>query len=241
MNNIAILKKLKSSTFTDEDGETYTLDFKDGLTASEIEKLKPLFPNHTIDNELIDVLKETRGWEDYGLDDIDFSSIGQFGFTELCPFSVTLGHDGFGNHWVLDILNDGSLGHVYYACHDPAVFIRYADNLNDFLSSLLEFHESPTENYLNDIHDKVVYDIWENGGQLFDKIDFEKANTSYFPFFNQLEGNDWAIADLRNAKNKTGFAWGKFGPNSEIKRHPRELIWAIKKSKKGFFKRLFGS
>ncbi|SDI32943.1 SMI1/KNR4 family protein [Winogradskyella thalassocola] len=162
MNNIAILKKLKSSAFTDEDGETYTLDFKDGLTASEIENLKLLFPNHTIDNELIDILKETRGWEDYGLDDIDFSSIGQFGFTELCPNSVTLGHDGFGNHWVLDILNDGSLGYVYYACHDPAVFIRYADNLNDFLSSLLEFHESPTENYLNDIHDKVVYDIWKN-------------------------------------------------------------------------------
>ncbi|EPR74416.1 hypothetical protein ADIWIN_0517 [Winogradskyella psychrotolerans RS-3] len=147
----------------------------------------------------------------------------------MCPNSVTLGHDGFGNHWVLDILNDGSLGHVYYACHDPAIFIRYADNLNGFLSSLLEFHDSPTHNYLNDIHDNVVYDIWKNNGQLFDKINFEKANTSYFPFLNQLEGNDWAIADLRNAKNKTGFAWGKFGPNSEIKRHPKELIWGIKK------------
>ncbi|WP_178985615.1 SMI1/KNR4 family protein [Winogradskyella helgolandensis] len=241
MKNIEIIKKLKSSAFTDEDGENYTLDFKPGLTTEDIEKLKLLFPNNTIDNELIEILKETRGWEDYGLDDIDFSSIGQFGFTELCPHSVTLGHDGFGNHWVLDISNDGSLGHVYYACHDPAVFIRYADDLNGFLSSLLEFHESPAQNYLNDIHDNIVYDIWENNGLFVDKIDFEKGNTSYFSFLNQLEDNDWVIADLRNAKNKTGFAWGKFGPNSEIKRHPKELIWGIKKSKKGFFKRLFGN
>lgn len=241
MDNIAIIKKLKSSTFVDEDGDSYTLDFKDGLTVSEIEKLKTLFPNNTIDVELIEILKETRGWEDYGLDDIDFSSIGQFGFTELCPNSVTLGHDGFGNHWVLDILNDGSLGHIYYACHDPAVFIYYADSLNGFLSSLLEFHESPTQNYLDEIHDKVVYDIWKDNSQLLDKVDFEKANVSYFPFLNLLEGDDWVIADLRNAKNKTGFAWGKFGPNSEIKRHPSELIWGIKKSKKGIFKRLFRS
>lgn len=241
MDNIAIIKKLKSSTFTDEDGETYTLDFKDGLTTEDIENLKPLFPNNTIDDELIEILKETRGWEDYGLDDIDFSSIGQFGFTELCPNSVTLGHDGFGNHWVLDILNDGSLGHVYYACHDPAVLVYYADNLNGFLSSLLEFHESPAQNYLNDIHNNVVYNIWKNNGLFIDKIDFEKANTSYSSFLNQLEGNDWVIADLRHAKNKTGFAWGKFGPNSEIKRHPKELIWGVKKSKKGFFKRLFRS
>tara|TARA_R110002049_G_scaffold48186_1_gene138995 strand:- start:10295 stop:11020 length:726 start_codon:yes stop_codon:yes gene_type:complete len=240
MTNIEIINKLKSSIFKDEDNEDYSLNFQDGLTTAEINELAKSFPNKKIDDELIEILKETSGWEDYGLDQIDFTSIGAFGFTELSPNSVTLGHDGFGNHWILDILNDGALGFVYYACHDPAVFLKYADNLNDFLKSMLEFHQSPTENYLNEIHDKTVYDVWKSDKNLFDKIDFVHANKAYIPFLNEFEGNDWVIADLRNAKNKDGFAWGKFGPNNLTKRHPQELIWVIKKKKKGFFEKLFG-
>ena len=82
MTNIEIINKLKSSIFKDEDNEDYSLNFKDGLTTAEINELAKSFPNKKIDDELIEILKETRGWEDYGLDQIDFTSIGAFGFTE---------------------------------------------------------------------------------------------------------------------------------------------------------------
>lgn len=183
MKNIEIIKKLKESTFTDEDEEEYTLDFLDGLPDSEIEELSQSFPNHSIDSDIKEILKETRGWEGYGLEQVDFSSIGQFGFHELSPNSVTLGHDGFGNFWILDILGDGSLGHVFYACHDPAVLVKYSDNLNGFLYSLIEFYESPSENYLNEIHDSVVFEIWKNGGKLIDKADFIRENKEYSAFY----------------------------------------------------------
>lgn len=35
MKNIEIIKKLKTSTFVDEDQEEYGLEFQDGLTDSE--------------------------------------------------------------------------------------------------------------------------------------------------------------------------------------------------------------
>jgi hypothetical protein len=240
MKNIEIIKKLKESTFTDEDGEDYTLDFQDALTDSEIEELSQSFPNNTIDSDIKEILKETRGWEGYGLEQVDFSSIGQFGFLELSPNSITLGHDGFGNFWILDILNDGSLGHVYYACHDPAVLVKYSNDLNGFLKSLTEFYESPSENYLNEIHDNAVFEIWKNGGKLIEKTDFIRENKEYLDFLRDFDGDDWIIADLRNSKDKDGFAWGKFGPNNLTKRHPKDLIWVIKKKKKGFIGRLFG-
>ncbi len=172
MKNIEVINTLRVSTFTDGDGEEYGLDFQDGLTNSEIDELAKLYPTNRIDNELKAILKETRGWEGYGPEGIDFSSIGQFGFYELSPKSITLGHDGFGNSWILDILDNGALGQVYYASHDPAVFVKYSDTLNGFLNCLLEFNRSPSENYLNEIHDKVVFDIWSNGGLIFEKTLF---------------------------------------------------------------------
>ncbi len=241
MTNSEIIDQLRTSTFIDEDGETYELDFQEGLTAEELTALSKLFPNHTIDKELIELLSLTRGWEGYGLEQVDFSSIGQFGFLELAPHSVTLGHDGFGNFWILDILDDGSLGHVYYACHDPAVLVKYADDLNSYLQSLLAFYRSPGANYLNEVHDQVVFDIWSSGGKILEKRVFREENKAFDLFLNEFEGDDWMVADLREAKDKEGFAWGKFGPNNLTRRHPDELIWIIKKKKKGFFARLFGN
>lgn len=240
MTNIEIIRKLRNSTFTDEDGEGYSLEFQNGLSESEIEELSKSFPNGTIASELAEILKETRGWDGYGPEQVDFSAIGQFGFLELSPNSITLGHDGFGNFWILDILNDSSLGNIYYACHDPAVLVKYSNNINEFLNSLIEFYESPSENYLNEIHDKTVFEIWKNGGNIFEKDEFVSKNKEFEGFLKEFEGDNWMIADLRNSKNKDGFAWGKFGPNNLTKRHYDQLIWVIKKKEKGLFKKLFG-
>lgn len=242
MKNIEIIRKLKESIFTDEDGENYSLEFEEGLSDNEIEDLAKLFPNNKIDEELVEILRITRGWEGYGLEQVDFSSIRQFGFVELSPNSISLGHDGFGNFWILDILNDGTLGQVYYACHDPAVFVKYSENLNDFLKSLVEFYESPSENYLNEIHENVVYGIWKSGGEISEKFDFLNKNIEFKNYLSRFDGEEWVIADLRNSKNKDGFAWGKFGPNNLTERHPDQLIWVIKKKvkKKGLFGKLFG-
>ncbi len=83
-------------------------------------------------------------------------------------------------------------------------------------------------------------DIWNNKGKIFVKNEFLLNNPEYSTFLNKFEGDDWLIADLRNSSLLDGFAWGKFGPENVIKRHETDLIWVIKKKKKGFFYKLFG-
>jgi hypothetical protein len=240
MTNLEIIKKLKQSTFTDEDGEDYELEFQDGLTNSEIEELKDQFPNKKIDDELIAILKETRGWDGYGTEMVYFDSIGEFGFLELSANSITLGHDGFGNQWILDLDENGDLGKVFFACHDPAVFVINSQDLNDYLHHLLEFYQRPDKCHLNEIHDKTVMSIWDENNLCTPKAEFENSNPEFKEFLGKFDGDDWTIADLSNGQVKDGFAWGKFGPNQFTERHPTELVWSIKNKKKGFLSKLFG-
>jgi len=206
MTNLEIIKKLRESTFIDEDGEDYQLEFQDGLTDSEIEILKERFPSNKIDNELIEILKETKGWDGYGPEMIYFDSIGEFGFWELSANSLTLGHDGFGNHWILDINEKGKLGKVFFACHDPAVFVIHSQNLNEYLHHLLELYENPGEGHLNEVHEKTVMIIWDNNKLCFSKAEFEASNPTFKEFLAEFEGENWIVSDLRNGMNKDGFA-----------------------------------
>lgn len=240
MTNLDIIQKLRESTFTDDDGENYQLEFKDGLSDSEIDKLKQRFPNTTIDSELIQILTETKGWDGYGLDMVYFDSIDEFGFLELSANSITLGHDGFGNFWILDLDKNGNMGKVFFACHDPAVFVVHSQTLNEYLNHLLEFYQSPDNCHLNEIREKTVMDIWGENKLCSSKSEFQNKNTEFKDFLSKFEGDEWTIADLRNGKNKDGFAWGKFGANQFTERHPTSLVWIIKNKKKGFLLRLFG-
>jgi len=58
MTTIEIIKKLKASTFTDEDGENYTLDFKPGLSEDELNSLSTRFPANKITDELLQILRD---------------------------------------------------------------------------------------------------------------------------------------------------------------------------------------
>ena len=240
MTNLEIIQELKQSTFTDEDGEQYKLEFQKGLSDDEIEHLKNRFPNSTISDEISQILQVTKGWDGYGPEMVYFDSIGEFGFTELSPNSIALGHDGFGNYWVLDLNEKGELGKVFFACHDPAVFVINSQNLNEYLSHLLDFYKNPTDSNLISIDDKITFDIWKNNENLNPKIEFQNHNPEFNNFLDKFEGDDWTVADLRKERNKDGFPWGKIGPNQFTERHPKELIWIIKNKKKGFLSKLFG-
>jgi len=240
MTNLGIIKKLKESTFTNEDEGKYQLEFQTGLTDLEIDELKEKFPSQKIDSEIVAILKETRGWDGYGPEMVYFDSIGQFGFWELSSHSLTLGHDGFGNHWILDLGQDGTPKKVFFACHDPAVFVVHSQNLNEYLKHLLAFYENPGNSYLNEIHEKTVMAIWGENKLCRSKTEFENQNPEFKEFLKKFDGEEWVVADLRIGKNKDGFAWGKFESNQFTERHPTEMVWVMKKKKKGFFSKLFG-
>jgi len=239
MTNLEIIAELKSSVFFEEDEASYQLEFQGGLTDAEIEELKSKFPSQYIHPDIIEILKATKGWDGYGPEMVYFDSIGEFGFYELSPYSLTLGHDGFGNSWILDIDKNGNLGKIFYACHDPAVFVIHSQNLNEFLTHLLAYYKNPGVNHLNTIHDTTVFEIWQNNSNILDIAEYRKSNPKYDAFLNQFDGDNWVVADITSTKNGDGFAWGKFGPNQYTQRHPDELIWVIKKKENSFFQKLF--
>ncbi len=240
MTNLEIIHTLKKNAFLDQDGESYTLDFQAPLSDAEIEALRTSFPNNTIADELIEILRVTRGWDSPVFSMVYFDSIDEFGFWELSPNSITLGHDGFGNYWVLDIDSDGNLGKVFFACHDPAVFIVHAQSLNEYLQQLFDFHQNPEDNYIENFQINTVMTVWEQQNDFLSKTDFIEQRPDYMEFLSTFVGDDWTIVDLSQGHNEMGFAWGKFGPNQLAQRHPTELIWVLKNRKRSFFARLFG-
>ncbi len=237
MTNLEIIQELRESTFIDEDGQEFKLEFQKGLTKEEIEDYKSQFPNKTIDPELIEILRVTSGWEGYGPSPIIFDNATCYGYSELTPNATALAHDGFGNYWVLDLDDNGNLGKVFFSCHDPAVIVLNSQSLNEFLFHLLEFYKDPSNNHLNEIHDKTAFSIWKSGGSTVSKKEFINANPEFRIFLSKYVGDNWTIADLRKSENKDGFAWGKYGPNQLIERHPSKLIWVIKNKKQGIFAR----
>lgn len=237
------LKSILSEKYISEDGDEYNVELKSGLTDLEIDELAKQVPTGQIPNEIRELLKFANGFEFYGLEEVTFDGIGQFGFEEFFPNSVKLAGDGFGNFWILDVNKNGNWGNVFYVCHDPAVIVKHSDNLTQFIDHVNDFGKNGNKSNLDIIHEKVVMDIWskENGF-----IELEKAlqsNDATLRNFALLLPDNFVIADLRNKQNQSGFAWGKFGPSiDKAQRHETELIWGIEKRiKKNLFSKLFGS
>ncbi len=206
MTNLEIINLLKEKTFTDEDDRDYRLEFQEGLSDQQIESLRTNFPNRTLSNELIEILKITKGWTGHGPSPIFFDSIGYFGFEEFSQHSIELGGDGLGNSWILDIDDKGILGKVFFACHDPAVVVIHSQNLNEYLHHLYEFYEQPGNNHLDEIHEKTVMTIWENNSDCISKNSFLEKNPKFSDYMKKYESANWTVADLREGKNKLGFA-----------------------------------
>jgi SMI1 / KNR4 family (SUKH-1) len=237
------LKSLLTETYVSEDGDEYQIELLPGLTDNEIDNLAKELPTGQIPNDVKELLKFTRGFEFYGIDEVTFDGVGQFGFENIFPHSVQLAGDGFGNFWILDVDSKGNWCSIFYVCHDPAVVVKHSDNLAEFIKHIHEFGKSGKESNLDIIHEKSVMDIWGDSNGGFTDINQAKNSndTTLKNFASQLPDN-FVIADLRNKSNKTGFAWGKFGPDIDnTTRYHDELLWSFeKKAKKGLLSKLFG-
>ena len=237
------LKFILTEKYISEDGDEYKVELKPGLTDLQIDELAKQVPTGQIPSEILELLKFANGFEFYGLEEITFDGIGQFGFEEFFPNSVQLAGDGFGNFWVLDVNKNGNWGNVFYVCHDPAVIVKHSDNLTQFIEHVNAFGKNGNQSNLDIIHEKIVMDVWSKDNGFIQLEIARKSNDTTLKNFALSLPDNFVIADLRNKENQSGFAWGKFGPNIvNAKRHESELIWGIEKPiKKSFFSKLFGT
>ena len=237
MKAIEKLKSMLDHQYESEDGDAYKVALLDGMTDQELANFKAQLPNQYLPEEIATLLQFARGFEFYGLEEVRFDAYGHFGFEALFPHSIQLAGDGFGNFWVLDIDSKGHWNAIYYICHDPAVVVKHSENLTDFIGHVDEFGKTGPASNLDIIHEKVVMDIWQ------EKFGIMEQNQKDYDFgSSQIVFPDmFLIADLSDAPVRTGFPWGKAGPNTKIIRPGDEPIWIVeKKVKQGFLSRLFG-
>jgi cell wall assembly regulator SMI1 len=236
------LKAILTEKYTSEDGDEYKVELKPGLTDQQIDDLAKRLPTGQIPNEIKELLKFASGFEFFGLEEVTFDGVGQFGFEEFFPTSIQLAGDGFGNFWILDINKNGQWGNVFYVCHDPAVIVKHSDNLTEFIKHVDEFGKKGKQSNLDEIHEVTVMDIWTKHNGFIDKPTALASPDDKLKSFATNLPDNFVIADLRDKPIKSGFAWGKFGPNiDKAKRHDSELIWGVEKvEKKGLLSRLFG-
>lgn len=230
------LKAMLGKTYTTEDGDDYSIELQPGLSDEAINTLRQKLPGKHIPAEIEELLRFTRGFEFYLVEEVRFDSL-EFGMEDLFPDSIQLCGDGLGNFWIVDINRAGEWGPVYYVCHDPAVVVKHSDNLAEFLAHLDESGRLLEQSNLNQIHEKIVFDIWETEKGIMEQ--YEK-DPDFPPEFIQTLPEMFMIADLTNARNQTGFAWGKYGANAKIIRFEDKPVWVIeKKIKQGWLHRLF--
>lgn len=243
MTPLEILKSILTEKYISEDGDEYKVELKSGLADSQIDELSKQTATGQIPNEIRELLKFASGFEFYGLEEVSFDRIGQFGFEEFFPNSVQLAGDGFGNFWILDINKNGNWENVFYVCHDPAVIVKHSDNLTQFIEHVNDFGKNGKRSNLDIIHEKIVLNIWSKNNGFIELESTRESNDITLKNFALSLPDNFVIADLRNKQNQSGFAWGKFGPNiDKVKRHETELIWGIEKPiKKSFFSKLFGN
>lgn len=242
MTSTEQLKAILTERYVSEDGDDYIVELKPGLTDQQIDDLAKRLPTGQIPTEIRDLLKFASGFEFFGLEEVTFDGVGQFGFEEFFPTSVQLAGDGFGNFWILDIDNKGQWGNVFYVCHDPAVIVKHSDNLAEFIKHVNEFGKNGKQSNLDIIHETTVTDIWTKDNWFIDKSTALASTDEKLKSFATTLSDNFVIADLRDKPIKSGFAWGKFGPNiNKARRHGSELMWGIEKvEKKGLLSKLFG-
>lgn len=242
MTPIEKLKSILTEQYVSEDGEEYKVELKEGLTDLQINELVNGLPTGQVPTEIRELLKFASGFEFFGLEEITFDGIGQFGFEEFFPYSVQLAGDGFGNFWILDINKNGKWENVFYVCHDPAVIVKHSDNLTQFIEHVNDFGKNGNKSNLDIIQNKVVMDIWSKPNEFIELEKARQSNDTTLKNFALSLPDKFVITDLRNKCIQSGFAWGKFGPNiDKAKRHETELIWGIEKPiKKGLLSKLFG-
>ena len=237
MNPKQKLESILSNKYESENGDLYNVELLDGMTNEEITEYKKQLPNNFLPTEIEELLKFSKGFEFYGLEEVRFDTFGHFGFEEMFPNSIQLAGDGFGNFWILDIDTNGNWNSVYYVCHDPAVIVKHSEDLTQFIEQIDEYGKKGNESTLDIIHEQTVMEIWT------EKVGIMEKNEKEYDFQNKkIEFPEmFLIADLINEPIKTGFPWGKSGANTKIIRPTDKPIWIVeKKVKQGFLSRLFG-
>ncbi len=236
------LKQLAGLRITDEDGKEEVLELQPPATAAEIRELEASVPA-PLPDEIREALQVSKGLVNGPLESFSLIDLEGFGLEELFPHAYSIGHDGFGNFWLLDLLPAStSWGPVFYACHDPPVIAYQAATVEEFLQEAVAMWRTAPRSRVDIVHEDVVHQIWRDDPDLITAAVASTAGDSVLAQFAASVPPTAQIADLRAPRLGHGFAWGRHGPGTTLRRAGTERLWAILPAERrpGFLQRIFG-
>lgn len=219
---------------------------------AQLRELERILPD-PLPEEVRELLSVTRGFMN-GPFEVEFSGFsrdlegmrvsgGVREFFDVFPCTLPIATDGCGNDWMIDFTNGSSVwGPVFFACHDPPVFVFSAANLREFIEEWLKLAEGK-ESKLGRTFDQAVNKIW---GARLDGIQHGTAIASADPVlksFAERTGEGFQYVDLRQPMVGAGFSWGQVeDPDTDLIRAGKDLLFGVRKPlpKKTLLQRLLG-
>jgi cell wall assembly regulator SMI1 len=236
------LRALAGRRLTDADGETHALELLPPASPEELRMLESRLPG-PLPDEIRAALTVTTGLANGPLESFSLLDLEGFGLDEAFPYPYSIAHDGFGNYWILDVQPGvESWGPVWFACHDPAVVAFQAESIEAFLEQVVSLWHPGRESTVAEVRERAVHRLWRDDAHLQTPESAARGDAVLTAFAASLPP-EARLADLRAARVGDGFAWGRFGPRTEIRRAGGERIWAVlpPQAKPGFLRRLFGA
>jgi hypothetical protein len=214
-----------SRKLVDEDGNDVTLDLRPALSPVEIDDLQAEI-GVPLPVDLRSLLEMTTGF-DGPLETIDFTGRSlSFEDRDIFPSGLPIAHDGFGNHWVVDLTPDDAPGsRIFFACHDAPVVLYRSPDLGHFLHETFRLLEPPHASLVDGVHEDRLFRVWRENPGTLDHAAAIRGDAELRDFATET-GDRFLFVDLRDTEIGMGFSWGRFGPRTEVRRHGYSLLFA---------------
>jgi len=236
------LKAIAGQRLVDTDGDVTHLELLPPATEQQIRELEAKLPG-PLPDEIRAALAVTSGFANGPLESFALLDLEGFGLDEAFPHPYSIAHDGFGNYWILDVLPGATdWGPVFFACHDPAVIAYQAPSIDQFVKDVVSMAPDDARSPVNHVHETVVNTLWRDQSALIARPAAAASPDPTLRDFAECLTPDALVADLRDPHPGSGFAWGMYGPRTDIQRFGTHRLWALTRppAKPGFFARLLG-
>lgn len=227
----SFIQQTAAREFVDEDGQEARFQLLPPLTDSEIQELEGRLPL-PLTQDVRDLLSYTCGFAESPLESLVFSGLDGLEFPELLPGGHPIAHDGFANYWVIDLVpGSDTWGPIVYIAHDPPVMVYQAPDIYTFLEEMVKLWDPPYRGALDDVHEACAHQVWRENPAVYPVSAWLEAGDEIQREFANNLTNDFLCVDLRNAKVGDGFSWGRYGPNTVVRRHGWHRLFAYQQRK----------
>lgn len=232
-----LLESTLWETFRDLDGHSGRVELGLPLSPEELDAFQGLQPG-PLPDDVRELLGFARGFTLLG-ERVDFRGDLPSEFDVPFASGVPVYTDGYGSFWVVHVHpSTGEWLPVFFASHDPPVVVVQGPDLTDFLEEFFNLLRPGHVSTLAAVY-RMALDVWSHDRGLRRVAEARQAVDPVLRDFAGSVREDGYVADLRHWAPGSGFAWGRFGSATVVKRHGPDLLFALERPQRdGFLRRL---